>query len=194
MAPNRPSYCPIAEPRWALRFWPNPCGLVDLGAAEGVRALAGRSPETEEALRPEAPDRVARREPALGEAELVVRAPRDGEVALVRIERPLDHAQRLDQLRDDEVRVGVAVAVEVPALVDGDAADGELDVLPLARVEAAHEHLLGVPLAAFVGEQDAGRELEEIGRVRVRQIGELADRDLEVGGAAAWSAAAARAR
>ena len=47
----------------------------------------------------------------------------------------------------------------------GNAADGELDVLPLARVEAAQEDLLGVALAALVGEQDAGRELEQLGRV-----------------------------
>jgi len=54
------------------------------------------------------------------------------------------------------MRVGVAVAVQVPALVDGNARDRELDVLTLARVEAAHEDLLGVPLPAFVGQQDPG--------------------------------------
>ena len=129
------------------------------------------------ALRAEAARRVLRREPALLEAELVVGAARDGVVALPRIEGPFDDAQRLDELGDDEVRVGVAVAVEVAALVDGHAADGELDVLPLARVEAAQEHLLGVALAAFVGEQDPGRELEQLGGVRARHLGELAHAD-----------------
>ena len=84
------------------------------------------------------------------------------------------------------MRVGVAVAVEVAALVDGHAADGELDVLPFARVEAAQEDLLGVAFAALVGEQDARRELQELGRVlcaaraRARRPS-----DVEVGGAAA---------
>ena len=56
----------------------------------------------------------------------------------------------------------------------------ELDVLPLARVEAAQEDLLGVPVAALVGEEDAGRELEQLGRVLARHPGELADAQVEV--------------
>ena len=144
-------------------------------------ALAVRAPQSEHALRAEAARRVLRGEAALLEAELVVGAAGDGVVALPRIERALDDAQRLDELGDDEVRVGVAVAVEVAALVDGHAADGELDVLPLARVEAAQEDLLGVPLAALVREQDPGRELEQLARVLARHARELADVEVEVG-------------
>ena len=125
------------------------------------------------------------RQTALGQAELVVGAAGDGVVSLPRIVRALEHAQTLDELGNDEMRVGVAVAVEVSALVDGDAADREFDVLSLARVEAAHEDLLGVALAAFVGQQDSGRELQQLGRVRARDVGQLIDAQLEVGHAAA---------
>jgi hypothetical protein len=97
--------------------------LRDLGAREGVGALARRSEQTEDPLRAEATGRVARGEAALDEAQLVIGAARDGEVPLARIERALEHAQRLDQLGDDEVRVGVAVAVQVAALVDREPAD-----------------------------------------------------------------------
>ena len=148
-------------------------GRVDLGAAEGVRALVARAPEEQQPrCVSNEPTVYLRGEPALGEAELVVGAARDGVVALARIERPLEHAERCDQLGDDEVRVGVAVAVEVAALVDRHAVDGELDVLPLARVEAAEEDLLGVALAALVGEQDPGREREDLARVLARHGGE----------------------
>ena len=81
--------------------------------------------------------------------------------------------------------VGVAVAVQVAALVDGHAADGELDVLPFARVEAAQEDLLGVPFAALVREEDARGELEKLGRVLRAARAQLADAQVEVGRAAA---------
>ena len=77
--------------------------------------------------------------------------------------------------------VGVAVAVQVPALVDGNATDRELDVLALARIESAHEDLLGVSFATFIGQQDPGRELEQLGGVGARHLGKLVDSQLEIG-------------
>ena len=136
---------------------------------------------SEQALGVEAAGRVLGREPAPVEPELVVGAAGDGEVALLRRVRPLEHAHRVNELGDDEVRVGVAVAVVVARVVDGDAVDGELEVLPLVRVEAAEEDLLGVARAALVREEEAGRELERVGRVRARDGLELADGDLVVG-------------
>src|SRR5256885_1476774 len=81
---------------------------------------------------PEAPGGHLGRGAAPGRAEWDSRAARHGVVSLPRIEGSLQDAQRLDQLRDDEVRVRVAVAVEVPALVDGNAIHRELDVLAFA--------------------------------------------------------------
>jgi hypothetical protein len=68
---------------------------------------------------------------------VVVGAACHGEVALLRRIRALEHPHRLDELRDEKVRVGVAVAVVVARVVDRDAVDRELEVLPLVRVEPA---------------------------------------------------------
>ena len=160
-------------------------GLVELRAAERPRCRSRGAEEQEQPLGSEAPHGVFCGEAAPREPELVVGASRDRIVALLRIERTFEHAQSQDQLGNDEVRIGVAVAVEVPALVDGNAADRELDVLPFARVEAAHEDLLGVSFAAFVGEKDPGRKLEQLGCVLARHLVELAHADVEVGRAAA---------
>ena len=130
-----------------------------LRAGERPRRRVVRSPQEEEALRIEAPRRVLGGEPAAIEPELIVGAPRDGEVSLLRRVGSFEDAHRVNELRDDEVRVGVAVAVIVARVVDGNAVDGELEVLPLVRVEAAEEHLLGVARAALVREEKTGREL-----------------------------------
>jgi hypothetical protein len=58
--------------------------------------------------------------------------------------------------------------------------------LPLSCVEAAQEHLLGVTLAALVGEEDPGSELEQIAGILVRNIGERAHVEVEIRGTDAW--------
>ena len=143
-------------------------GRVVLGRGERARGRVGRPAHDEEALRVEAADRVLGGEPAPIEAELVVGASGDGEVALLRRVGPLEDADGVNELRHDEVGVGVAVAVVVARVVDGDAVDRELEVLPLVGVEAAEEDLLGVARAALVREEETGGELERVGGVRAR--------------------------
>src|SRR5207244_3541195 len=122
-------------------------GLVELDAAEVVRVAVRRAPQQERAPGAERADLVAAGEPPPGEAQLVVGAARDGEVALPRIVRPFHDAQRLDQLGDDEMQIGVPAAVKVADLIHDIAVEAHLDVLALARIEAAQEDLLGVPFA-----------------------------------------------
>ena len=129
--------------------------LVDLGGAEGVDAFVFGPPHDQGAFCAVRARRELGREPALLEPELVVRASGDVEVPLPRGEWALEHAQALNELWNDEVRVRIAVAVEVAGLVDGDTANRDLDVLPFARVEPAEEDLLGVALAALVLQHDA---------------------------------------
>src|ERR1019366_6177726 len=160
-----------------------PVRLGVLGRGERVSALALRPPREEHLLGAVAARGPLRGEPAAGETELVVGAPGDGEVALMRIEGPLEHPDRLDGLGQNEVGVGVAVTVEVPRIVDRYAADGDLHRLAFSGVEAAESDGVGVPFAALVGHQNAGRELQEVSGARARDHGELADRELEVGAA-----------
>jgi hypothetical protein len=159
-------------------------GREDLGARERVIAHALRPEEHEPALRVPRAAGVRRREAATRQPELEIGAPGDRVVALAGVERPLDDAHRLDELRDDEVRVGVAVAVEVAALVDGHAVDRELEVLALAGVEPAEQDGLGVAGAALVREDD-GRGGLEHGRGgrdgRLVRHPERADAEVDVG-------------
>ncbi len=131
-------------PALGLSVRPEAVGRVVLGPGEGAGGRVARAPEDEQALRAEAADRVLGRKSAAVEPKMVIGAAGDSEVPLLRRIRALEHAHRVDELWDDEVRVGVPVAVVVPRVVDGDAIDAELEVLPLVRVEAAQEHLLGV--------------------------------------------------
>src|SRR5207302_10149757 len=55
-------------------------------------------------------------------------------------------------------------------------------------VESAEEHLLRVAFTTFVGQQDPGGELEEVGGVGARDLGELLRLDLVVRGSAARDA------
>jgi len=116
------------------------------------------------------------------EPQVVVGAAGYGKIPLLRRIRTLENADRLDELRDDEVRVGVTVAVVVARVVDRDPVDGELEVLPLVGIEPTKEHLLGVPRASLVREKKSRRELERVGRVGPRDGLELADRHVVVGG------------
>ena len=61
LAPRCPSYCPIALRALGVAVLPEAVGLVELGAAEGVRALALRAPEQEQALGAEAARRCTSR-------------------------------------------------------------------------------------------------------------------------------------
>ena len=53
---------------------------------------------------PKLPEPTCSLTPRSIEAELVLGAARDGEVALARVERALEDAQRRDELGNDEVR------------------------------------------------------------------------------------------
>ena len=154
-------------------------GVVDLDRAERGVAFGARRPQRERARRAELAEGLLEFEPALGDAELVVRAAGDREVALMWIERTFDHAQRLDDLRDDEVRVRVPVAVRVVDLVDRNTLDGELDVLALLGVEAAQEHLIGVARATLVREKQARRLFEHLAGACLRGLRQLRRRDLD---------------
>jgi hypothetical protein len=128
----------------------------ELHADEGVAVETVGPPQHTELGPVVAPVAHARDEASVVEAEHVVGAACDGEVALGWVEGALEHAQALHEPLQDEVRVGEAVPVRVGGFVQRDAVERELHVLPLACVEAAQEDARRVPFAAVVGEH-AGR-------------------------------------
>src|SRR6266436_6517041 len=161
---------------------PEPCALAELRSGEGPLPLASRCPEREEAARPVRTGGGREAKSTVAHAQLVPGAPCLGEIALARIEWPLRDLQALDQLGDDEVGVRISVAVRIVDLVDGDAVHAELDGLALLGVEPAQEHLLGMALPALVGDEDAGRQLEQVLGVLARDDRQLPDVDHEVAG------------
>ena len=86
----------------------------------------------------------------------------DREVALVRVVHTLGDADRSHELGEDEVEVGVALAVQVRELVDRHAADRELDVLAVGRVEAAQVDLVRDGVALGARDVDPGGAQEHV--------------------------------
>src|SRR5207244_7141767 len=73
-------------------------GLVELGSGEGIGPGARRAVRDQRALGPEAALGNLGEQAALAEAEMVFGAAGHRVVALARVERALEDAQRLDQL------------------------------------------------------------------------------------------------
>ncbi len=89
-----------------------------------------------------------------------------GEVALVREIGTLEVLDALDQLRDQEVQIGVALAVRVAAQVERDAVEGGEEVGPVVEVEAAQEVLVRLPGAAVLRDHQARNELQHLARAQ----------------------------
>jgi CopG family transcriptional regulator, nickel-responsive regulator len=87
-----------------------------------------------------------------------------GEVALAREVGAFAVGEAAHDLGDHEVGVGIALAVAVRAHVDGHAVDGDGEVGAVVQVEAAQEVLVGLALAAVLGDDEAGRGLQQFPR------------------------------
>lgn len=62
----------------------------------------------------------------------------------------------LDEFGDDDVHVGIALAVAMAAQVDGHAVEAGGEVRAVIEVEAAREVLVGFAAAGVLGDDDAG--------------------------------------
>ena len=96
-----------------------------------------------------------------------------GEVALVREVRPLRELDAGDDLRNQEVDVGVALAVRVGRHVHRRAGHRHREVAAVIEVEAAQEVLVGLALAAVLRDDDARHGLEHLALAHDRPHVEL---------------------
>ena len=143
---------------------------------ERLLCFAPRSPHAELPEHAEGTRRGADLEPALEHAQREIDAARNGEVPLARIEYAFGHAHRPNDLRQDEVEIGVALAVYVRRLVHGHrTVQRELDVLAVPRIEPAQENLVGYGVAFGPRDVNAGCSREQLGGVAVRCGGEHVD-------------------
>ncbi len=116
-------------------------GIEQRAVGERHRAHAEEAPVAEAAER-ELGD-------LLGQAveEVHVHRADRGEIALVGEIGPLADVDRADQLGDQEVEIGIALAVAVRAHVDGHVVDGDREIGAVVEIVAAQEILVGFALA-----------------------------------------------
>lgn len=87
---------------------------------------------------------------------------RGGEVAVLRGVRALGDVESLHHLGDDEVQVGVALAMAVAHHVDRQPVDGEREVGPVVEVEPPQEELVGLASPGVLHGEEARRHLEDV--------------------------------
>jgi hypothetical protein len=85
-----------------------------------------------------------------------------------------------DGLGDEEVQIGVALAVGVRAEVDRHAVDEQRDVGTMVGVEAAQEVLLGLAAAGVLANHQPGHEPDHVGRAPVRAQLEVLGRNQDL--------------
>ena len=85
-----------------------------------------------------------------------------GEVSLRCEAGTLEVVDAIDQLRDEEVEVGVALAMRVRAQVDGNAVQGGGEVGAVVEVEAAQEILVRLSRAAVLRDDQPWHQLQHL--------------------------------
>ncbi len=96
------------------------------------------------------------------------RRSRRRKVAIGRPVRTLLVVDGVDQLGQQEVEIGVAVAVRMGRHVDRHAVDPGREVGTVIEIEAAEEVLVGLAVTRMLGHDDAGDVLEHFGRPQWR--------------------------
>ena len=89
-----------------------------------------------------------------------------GEIALIGEVRPLADIDRLHQLRDQEIDIGIALAVAMGRHVDRHAVDGDGEIRAVVEIEAAQKILVGFALAGMLGHDQARHDFEHLAGAR----------------------------
>src|SRR5690606_33940181 len=97
-----------------------------------------------------------------------------GKVAVLGGESALLIVDAADEFGDDEVGVGVALAVCVGAGVGGHAVHGDGEVGAVVDVEAAEEVLVGFAAAGVLGDDEPGDDFEQFAAPQEGAGGEFA--------------------
>ncbi len=150
----------------------------ELSRDEGLVGSSSRSPHRDASHRVERPVLTAHEDAPIAHGEVHASARCDREIALVRVVRPFDHGQAIDHFGDQEIEIRVALTVRVGHVVDGRSCDGELDVLPVLRVEAAQKQLVRLALARVRREKEPRREREQIRGAPARNRAQLSGGDV----------------
>jgi hypothetical protein len=104
------------------------------------------------------------------------------EVAFVGVVGALAVGDGVDQLRYQEIEVGIALAVRMRRQVDRNAIDRGGEVRAVVEVEAAQEILVRLAVAAVLGNDQAGHRLEQLRRAQRRAVRQLFRQDETLAG------------
>ena len=166
-----------------FRHGPGAVRLLPFQAVEEATAAGGRRPGEQAAAETVLP------QAQLGEGGRqcadVVDAGRAGgrEVPLVRPVGPLAVLDALDQFRDQEVEVGVALAMGMGGHVGRHAHHPGGEVGAVVQVEATQVVLVGLAVAAVLGNDQAGDDFQHLAGAQQRAGGQLFLRHRAFGGA-----------
>ena len=150
------------------------------GAERLLRSFFG-GVDGDQAMRAERASLVAEPRAPLFHAEVELDASRDRKIALAWVVDAFQDAQAAHGLGDDDREVGVALAVDVGALVQRDARRFELDVLAVHGVEAAQVDALGDGVAFGPRHVDARSGEEHLAGIAVGRRTKRLAVDAEVG-------------
>lgn len=91
------------------------------------------------------------------------------EVAELRMVGPLVHVNALNRFRDDEIQVGIALAVGMAAQIDRHVVHKERHVGPVVGIEAAKKILVRLAgPAGMLDGNEAGDQPQDLGRPALR--------------------------
>src|SRR2546422_3922969 len=99
-----------------------------------------------------------------------VRGTSSRKVALVRIVRTLAVMNMIDELGDEEVQIGVALAVGMARQVHRHAIDVDAEVGAVVEIEAAQEILVRLAAAAVLRDHHAGNAFQHVGWAEQRTV------------------------
>jgi hypothetical protein len=85
-----------------------------------------------------------------------------GKIPETRRVRAFVHLELLDRFRNDEVKIGVALAVGVAHHIHGQPIDAHRKVGAVVGIEAAHEYLLGLATARVLRNKEARHQPQQV--------------------------------
>jgi len=90
------------------------------------------------------------------------------EVALIGEIGSLADVDRADQFGDQEIEIGITLAVRMGAHVHRHVVDGDREVGAVVEIEAAQKILVGLAVAAVLGDDQAGHDFQRFRGPRKR--------------------------
>jgi len=93
-----------------------------------------------------------------------------GEIALVGEIMSLADVDRTDQFGNEEIQVGISLTVRVGAHIDRHLVDGDCEIGTVVEIEPAQEVLVGLAVAAVLGDDQARNDFKRFRRPGERPV------------------------